>query len=262
MFTSLSLSPFAANDTLMVLDLPPSIVVISADFALYATASLAELQRCKTASVQEYFCPASLFAFLPVTGGICEVVLTQVDARKALELCPYTTLSTKPLFHKTFFHHHYFLFTTPIYISIICPNGTSYQEVSGHLAIYFACQVRSSDLTTFPSHLHKGFKGNSSSRIYPLSSLDNIHLSNVKTVSHKVKEFTFSNTSDLETAIHDFLPIHLHPFVHYPSFVVPIVIIIIVLIPLGCYVKRALTLYRLLKSKRRATVTHQQDSNV
>ena len=154
----------------------PSIVVISADYSLYATASLAELQQCKTASVQDYFCPALLFVFLPVTGGICKVVLTQVGARKALELCPYTTLLTKPLFHKTFLHHHYFFFTKPIYISIICPNGTSYREVSGHLAIHLVCHVQSSDLTTFPSHLHKGFIGNFSSRIYPLSSLDSIRI--------------------------------------------------------------------------------------
>ena len=121
--------PFLANDTLMVLDLPPSIVVISADYSLSATASLAELQQCKTASVQDYFCPALLFAFLPVTGGICKVVLTQVGARKALELCPYTTLltnhySTKPscttttFLHQTYLHLHHLEYHTGKYQDI------------------------------------------------------------------------------------------------------------------------------------------------
>ena len=254
--------PFLANDTLMVLDLPPSIVVISTDFTLYATASVAELQRCKTSTIEHFYCPASLFAFLTITGGVCEVVLTQADATKALELCPYTSLSQESLFHKTFFHHHYFLFSSPMYISIICPDGTQYKEVSGHLAIYFSCNVRSSNLTTFPSNLHKGFIGNSSARIYPLSSLDNIHLSNIKNVNNKVLEFKFSNTSDLDTPIHEILPTYLHPHVHYPSFIIPIVIILIVLIPLGCYLKRALTLYNILRNKRGVTVSSQQDSNV
>ena len=252
--------PFSANDTLMVLDLPPSLVLISKDFTFYATASVTDLERCKTTYLHYYHCPAALFAFLPVTGGVCEVVLTQENNTKALELCPYTTSIQKPMFHKTFFSHHYFFFTYPFYISIICPEGTTYREVSGHLAVYFACYVHSANLTTFPSKLHQGFSGNSSARIYPLSTLNNVHLSHIKHLSPKVPEFTFSNTSDLETAVHEVLPGYLHPYVHYPSIVIPIVIIIIVLIPLCCWVKKALTLYNILRRKRRVTVRDQDAS--
>ena len=116
--------PFTANDSLITLDLPPSIVLISKDFTLYAAGSINDLQQCKTEYLGYYHCPASLFAFLPITGGICEVVLTQTQNEKALELCPYTTLAQKSLFHKTFFSHHYFFFTNPFYVSIVCPEGT------------------------------------------------------------------------------------------------------------------------------------------
>ena len=251
--------PFSVNNTLMTLDLPPSIVLISADFSLYAAGSVNDLQHCKTTYLHYYYCPASLFAFFPITGGVCEVVLTQANSEKALELCPYTTVAPKPLFHKTFFSHHYFFFTRPFYISILCPEGTVYKEVSGHLAVYFSCHVRSANLTTFPSKLHQGFVGNSSlARIYPLTSLNNIHISSIKYVNNKVSEFKFSNTSDLETAVHNALPGYLHPYVHYPSLLIPIVIIIIIIIPLCCWVKKALTLYNVLNSRRLARIRNQE----
>ena len=250
--------PFAVNDTLMTLDLPPSIVLVTKDFSLYAAGSVTDLQHCKSTFLHHYHCPASLFAFLPITGGVCEVVLTQDNHEKALELCPYTTVTHKPLFHKTFFSHHYFFFIHPFYISIICPEGTVYKEVSGHLAVYFACHVRSANLTTFPSKLHQGFVGNSSARIYPLTSLNNVHFSSIKHVTNKVYDFKFSNTSDLETAVHNVLPGYLHPYVHYPSLLIPIVIILIIVIPLCCWVRKALTLYNVLKQRRRAKMRDQE----
>ena len=252
--------PFSLNNSIMTLNLPPSVVLISGDFTLFAAGSFSDLQRCKTEYLHSYHCPASLFAFLPITGGVCEVVLTQQNATKALELCPYTELAPKPLYHRTFFSHHYFFFTTPFYISIICPEGTMYQETSGHLAVYFACKVRSANLTTFPSKFHRGFVGNSSARVYPLTSLNNLHITSMKYVT-KVSEFLFSNTSDLETAVQDVLPAYLSPHIHFPTYLIPLVIIIIVLIPLCCWVRKALTLYRLLQRKRRVTV-REQDTRV
>ncbi len=113
--------PFAVNGSLMTLDLPPSIVLISADFTMYATGSVNDLQKCRTEYLSYYHCLSSLFAFLPITGGVCKVVLTQRVHKHALELCQYTTLvNNTKLFHKTFFYHHYFFFTKPFYISIVC----------------------------------------------------------------------------------------------------------------------------------------------
>ncbi len=74
----------------MTLDLPPSIVLISGDFTMYATGSFNDLQKCRTKYLSYYHCP-SLFAFLPISGGVCEVVQTQTVYKNALELCQYTT---------------------------------------------------------------------------------------------------------------------------------------------------------------------------
>ena len=252
--------PFSINNSIMTLNLPPSVVLVSSDFTLFATGSLSDLQRCRTESLHHYHCPASLFAFLPITGGICEVVLTQQNATKALELCPYTELAPKSLYHRTFFSHHYFLFTDPLYISIICPEGTEYQEASGHLAVSFACKIRSANLTTFPSKFHRGFVGNSSARVYPLTALNKLHITSVKYVT-KVSEFHFSNTSDLEAAVQDVLPTYLSPYIHFPTYWLPLLLIIIVLIPLCCWVRKALTLYKLLQRGRRVTV-REQDTGV
>ncbi len=103
--------PFAVNGTIMSLNLPPSIVLISKDFTVYSASHITDLQRRKTKYLHLYHCPASLFAFLPLTGGVCEVVLTQTDASKVLSVCPYTELAPKPLFHRTFFSYHYFFLT-------------------------------------------------------------------------------------------------------------------------------------------------------
>ncbi len=94
--------PFSANASLMTLDLSPSIVLISADISLYSADSLSHLSQCHTEYLSYYHCLASLFEFLPITGGVCEVVLTQTADEKVLELCPYTTLAPRTMTHQTF----------------------------------------------------------------------------------------------------------------------------------------------------------------
>ena len=49
--------PFSANDTLMLLDFKPSIVLISTDFTLYSTVSATDLERCKTTYLHYHHCP-------------------------------------------------------------------------------------------------------------------------------------------------------------------------------------------------------------
>ena len=176
-------------------------------------------------------------------------------------MCPYLTLAPRPIFHETFFNHHYFFFAKPYYISIVCPDGTEYKEVSGHLAVYFACYIHSANFSTFPSKMHQGFVGNTSSRIYTLTSLSNLTISSIKTLNNRVSEFRFSNVSHLESVVQDVLPNYLHPYVHYPSIVAPVIIIAIIVIPLCCYVRKALTLYKFLKAGRR-TAVREQDTNV
>ncbi len=103
--------PFSVNGSVMIMDLPASVVLIRKDFSLFATSQFSDLGACKTEHHDLYLCSASLFAFLPLTGGVCEVVLTQTDASKALKLCPFRHIAPRPLFHRRFSGLHYFFFT-------------------------------------------------------------------------------------------------------------------------------------------------------
>ena len=143
--------PFAVNNSVMILDSESSLVLIKDDFSVYATDEFSTLSGCRSEYQNVYFCPASLFAFLPVKGnGVCEVVLTQEDASTALSLCPYKQLVPKIMFHKSFHGHHYFFFTEPLYVSVVCPDGPSYQKVSGHFAVLTVCSLKSDKFHVFP----------------------------------------------------------------------------------------------------------------
>lgn len=241
--------PFSVNETVMILDLPPSVVLISTDYSLYAVGHLMDLQRCKSEYLSLYHCPASLFAFLPLTGKGCEVALAQKNASKALSLCPYKQLAPKPFFHRSFLSHHYFFFTKPIFVSVVCPDGTIYKEVSGHLAVLLSCKVRSANLTTFPSRLHEGFTSNFTFKVFPLDGLKYINISSIKYVTNSLSEFTFSNHSDFKAVLQDSLPVHLNPYIHASSIIAPIILTMIIVIPLFCAVKKAIGLFMLLKGR-------------
>ncbi len=107
--------PFSVNGSVMVMDLPASVVLIRKKKSLFATGQFSGLGACKTEHHDLYLCSASLFAFLPLTGGVCEVVLTQTDAYKAVELCPFRHTALRPLFHMRFYGFHYFFFTQPFF---------------------------------------------------------------------------------------------------------------------------------------------------
>ena len=233
----------------MTIDLIPSIVLISKDFSLYAVGHLSDLQTCKTQYLHLYHCEASSFAFLSLQGGVCEVVLTQGTASKALSLCPYRRLTPSPFFHESFFGYHYFFFTQMYYVSVVCPDGKEFKELSGHFAVPNACYVRSANLTTFPSKLYEGFTSNFTVRIFPLDSLKNVTFSHIKYMTNSISEFTFSNTSEIESVIQDFLPVYLNPSVHIPSIIAPVIIILIIVIPLCLAVRKALILYNHLQQR-------------
>ncbi len=78
--------PFSVSGSVMIMYLPASVVFIRKYFSLFVTIQFSDPGACKTEHHDLYLCSASLFAFLPLTGGVCEVVLTQTDASKALEL--------------------------------------------------------------------------------------------------------------------------------------------------------------------------------
>ena len=102
-FTEQSHSHFKSTPLFLAVDLPDSIVLVNEGHTLYSTGEYQILHKCKSEHIGFYFCPASLFAFLPVKEeGACEVALIQHDASESLNLCPYTQLQPKPFYHESF----------------------------------------------------------------------------------------------------------------------------------------------------------------
>ncbi len=79
--------PFMVNDSVLALDLPDSLVLTSADLYQYAVTSPSDLNTCHSEGAQ-FYCAASLFAFLPLTGDVCEVAVTKLNSSQALSFCP------------------------------------------------------------------------------------------------------------------------------------------------------------------------------
>ena len=131
------------------------------------------------------------------------------------------------MFHKSFHEHHNFYFIGPVYVSVTCPSGSSYREVSGHFAVLTVCTLRSDHTHIFLKKYHEGFTSNISFHIFPMNTLSYINFKNVsiKYVTNTLSEFSFTNSiSDFEDAIHESLPMYLSPYVHFPTVIVRILI--------------------------------------
>ena len=244
--------PFLVNDTIFELDLTTTVVLINRDVSLYATGPLSDLTSCHTGYQGLFFCSASLFAFLPVSGSHCEVALTRTNAEDALEVCPYRHVAPKPMFHRLFSGFHYFFFMESSFVSVVCPNGSTYREVSGHLAVRAACSLQSAQLKTFPETLHQGLNVSDFSPVYPLTGLTNLSFSRITYVTNTLSELTFSNVSDFESAVQDSLPAYLSPYVHYPSVVTPVVVFVLIALPVCYFLRRALSLYMSIRARAAA----------
>lgn len=236
--------PFNLNSSIITLDLQSTLVLVAEDFSVYATAQREDLSKCHTSYHQLYHCIASLFAFRPLIGDICEVILTHEKAQDAIQFCPYKHIVPNHNFHILFQGYQYFLFTKPTQIAVVCQTETTYRRVDGHFAVPERCQIRSSNLTTFPSRVHEVFTANMSlGPIFPLSVLQNMSLIHIPYVTNTIHELTFENHSQFVSVLEDSLPDYLNPVVHFPSILVPFIIVICILIPVLCCVKKALTLY-------------------
>ena len=243
--------PFRVNHSIMILDSTSSLVLVASDFSLYSIGDMNDLKLCKSSYLHQYHCSASLFAFLPIAGGVCEAVLTRTNASDALSLCPYKHLVPKPMFHRNFHGYHYFYFQESFYISVICPEGTTYVKVLGHYAVQSACYVRSSRLTTFPSRFYLAFTANLTSRIFPVTSLRNI-TSKVSFVTNSLSTLSFTNKTEFIDALEDALPVYLSPYVLFPSLLLPFLFLVVILFCLYCCIRKAMTLYTYLEGIRQA----------
>ena len=63
-----------------------------------------------------------------------------------------------------------------------------------------------------------------------MNTQNNINLKNVsiKFIINTLSEFSFTNISDLEDAIHESLPVYLSPYVYFPTVIIPILVFCIV----------------------------------
>lgn len=155
---------------------------------------------------------------------------------------------------------HYFFFPTPMYISVSCKKGSYTSTISGHFSIPKVCSLSSSRVTTTAEVLHMGFMSNPFKRIYTWKwNISNI--SSVPYITNSISPLTFANLSEMETAVHSSLPVYLHPYVHYPSFLLPLVINLVLLIILFCFYKRLLFVYNFLKTRIPLEETGQDTMN-
>ena len=241
--------PFQVNTTILTLNLLPTLVLKEVDGAHYSVADPRDLLECKTEQIGLYFCPASLFAFAPLTDvNVCELSLIHKAASRSLSLCPYTQLAPAAYFHKSFMGSHYFFFPTSMYVSVKCLRGEYTTTVLGHFSIPKLCSLTSSKVATQAETLHQGFMPNIFKSIYHY----NVPVSNISAINYvtnTVSQLTFNNFSELESAVHDSLPSYLQPHVHYPSFFLPVVITLVLLLVLFCLLRRLSVLYSFLKAR-------------
>ena len=253
-FLAHSIVPFptSINKTIITLDLPSMVVVMNEQRTLYTTTSHEEFETCKVERFGISYCPASLFAFLPVDpAGVCEILLTMQDASRCLSLCPYTQLVYRPFFHKSFLDHHYFLFIDPTYVSVSCQSNHTVQKVSGHFAILKLCTLRSKEVNTLPERLQEGFITNASKLIVNLDALDKLvfNSTSIQFVTNSISPLNLTNLTRLESVVHDSLPAYIKPHVHYPSVLIPFVVLLAIVVLLSCLVRKALTLYNALNAR-------------
>ncbi len=219
--------PFSVEDAVLTLDMSSSLVLIVKDYTFYSTSSYSDLIHCKSSLAHKYHSSASLLAFVPISGGVCVISLRRQNASCALSTSSYKHLTPTPVFYKNFHGLHYFSFSKPFYIAVSCPEGTIFQQFTGHYATADACHVRSANITTYLSRIHVAYITNVTHRVFPLKSLLNLHFSMINYVNNTLNTLTFANESDLADALEETLPEYLSPHILYPSVMVPIVKIII-----------------------------------
>ncbi len=198
--------PFLVIGSTLSVTYLSSVVLLSMETSQYAVGSPSDLQACKTERQSLFFSAASLFVFLPLFDGVCEVALTQPNASLALSVCPYKHLVPRPVYQTHFEGFRYFLFTRPSVVLVLCPEGKTYKSVLLHLAIHVACFLRSPLLSIYPECLQKGFLSNNSLPIYPLDSLLHLNLSHFSFVTNTVHELSFSNEPHFEFVLMHHLP--------------------------------------------------------
>ena len=243
--------PFQVDNTTYVLDTERQYVLVQKDLSHYATVPSQGLEGCHTDFHNHYFCSSSRFAFFPISDDICEVLLTKNDSDHslALKVCPFSEFIPNKPCHSSLFGFHYLYLPHEMYVSIICPDSSQGEKMSGHLAARVECSIRTTAIRTFAEQVHDGFLGRNPPIVYQLSLLTNLS-TNLPRVTKRLPRLDLPSLSLLDANVTDpDLPFYLEPSVHYPSFLVPVVLIFIVLIAIAIGLRRALSLYVMLRTR-------------
>ncbi len=83
------------------------------------------------------------------------------------------------------------------------------------------CFLPWSNLTTYTEKSHQAFTSSNDVPIFSIDSLSQLNCFTIHLVTNTLSGLTFSNFSDLKSAVQDSFPPYLYPSVHIPSLLVP-----------------------------------------
>lgn len=130
--------PFLANGSTLTLDLPVSVVLASTDLSQYAKAGQSDIDSCclesKHLSIMLHLCSPYCLC-LRSCHSVPTNYLSQVQC--FIYAFPVTTSSCS---HSRL-------------LCRVCPEGTTYRTLSGHLALHVACYLHSSVFKPYPQKL-------------------------------------------------------------------------------------------------------------
>ena len=251
-FTGWQLEPFPlkANNTLLILNKQPELIVVSDDFQLVDVTSMATLENCKSTFPHLHVCPAYAFAFEQAGDKLCELTLINSNSSKALGQCIYTPAPDKLVFHVHLQGMQYFYFKTITGVTLICQDKGKHIFADGYYMAPDFCEIRSRPLTTLPTQHHLAFVLNITTELIKIQPLLSVNISNLTIVSDKLNLLSYVNDTEFKDALDYSLPIYLSRPVLMSSFIVPIVLFSVCMCVLYCCLRRVFARYSFIVQKR------------
>ena len=220
--------PFMVNDTLLQVDLDHDLLLVSSDSSHVARSSLDVLSQCKSSFYNFYICAAFHFVFLPASEAPCDLSLIQSKPKEAIKHCHFTHSNPSSVYHVHLLANQYFYFPRSTEIALSCKTRPSYVQVHGYYSVSDHCEVRANKLITFPNRQHLTLASNLSSTLTPIIPAFNLSFTNLTVYSEKLKLLGFLNKSDIQSVLHNPLPMYLEPVVMVPSILSPFVFFVLI----------------------------------
>ena len=224
--------PFVSQGNILQLSTAQAaeLVMLSEDSTYLASTSYDTLSHCKASFYNFFVCPAYPFVFQPVTDVECTHSLIRSNDDNILQWCKFEPVILRSVYHVHLLTTQYFYFPNATEVSLSCKARPSYVKVAGYYSVADHCEVRTSDLVTFPNRQHLTFATNLSSVMNPITRAFNLSSVNVTVVSEKLQLITYLNDSDVSNILYRPLPFYLEPTVIVPTVMSPFVLVVL----LGC----------------------------